>query len=628
MGRQKTTNNKKELIAYLAIIAASLLIAIWVHRLWLADLSIPFDYVGDAIFGQALVKGIIKNGWYMLNPHIGAPFTLLLYDYPGLDLGHYLLIKLISMPFPSFGLTLNLFYIATYPLIAISSFFALRQMKISYIVSVFGSLIIAFLPFHWMRGQGHLFLGSYYTAPLIVLVILWLNSDEPLLFFKTNNRIRLRLKGFKAFASIIIAVLIASTGLYYAFFAVIFMLLVGFAGFVYKKNISNLFSSLFLILVIVIVALTILSPSFIYKWRHGANKEVAVRSWVESEVYALKITQLVLPVVGHRIDFLARAKSLYNQKAPLINENDTATLGLIGSVGFVFLLAWVLFRKSLMPNLFSKEHIDYLNSLSIINISSVLIAVIGGFGTLFAGTISPQLRAYNRISVYIGIFSIFAIAILIDSLFKKYSRSIVSRSVFVVAIALLLVMGILDQTTNYMVPAYTAIKDKFNNDRKFIKKIEETLPEGSMVYQLPFVPFPEHPPVGKMVDYSHFRAYLHSDKLRWSYGAMKGRPGGLWHSKIASKPTAKIIETLSIAGFKGIYVDRFGYDKNGANIEKELSRILKVKPIVSNNNRLSFFSMARYKKTFRKRYSLNYRKKIRARVFANIKNETSINADK
>ena len=56
-----------------------------------------------------------------------------------------------------------------------------------------------------------------------------------------------------------------------------------------------------------------------------------------------------------------------------------------------------------------------------------------------------------------------------------------------------------------------------------------------MVFQLPYVPFPENPPVQQMSDYDHLRGALHSRTLKWSYPTMRGRWGDTWQRAIAQK---------------------------------------------------------------------------------------------
>jgi hypothetical protein len=105
-----------------------------------------------------------------------------------------------------------------------------------------------------------------------------------------------------------------------------------------------------------------------------------------------------------------------------------------------------------------------------------------------------------------------------------------------------------------------------------------------------------------MFDYDQARGYLHSRHLRWSYAAMKGREPAAWQALVASMPPREMAETLAFAGFRGIWVDRQSYPDTAAALafEAKLGRVLGVTPIVSGNERLSFFSMVDYWRRIRK----------------------------
>jgi phosphoglycerol transferase len=141
-------------------------------------------------------------------------------------------------------------------------------------------------------------------------------------------------------------------------------------------------------------------------------------------------------------------------------------------------------------------------------------------------------------------------------------------------------------------PPYQELKADFNSDATFVRKIEATVPSHTMIFQLPYIPFPESPPVNRMVDYDHLRGYLHSKDLCWSYGAMKGSKVDRWQRDTAGKPTEEMLSKLRAAGFGGIYIDRFGYADGGVRLESELARALNATPLVSPNQRLLFFSLA------------------------------------
>ena len=143
----------------------------------------------------------------------------------------------------------------------------------------------------------------------------------------------------------------------------------------------------------------------------------------------------------------------------------------------------------------------------------------------------------------------------------------------------------------------------YKDDGDFVARVEQAVPANSMIFQLPYVPFPEHPPVNEMTDYDHLRAYLHSTSLRWTYGAIKGREGDLWQKSISSLPLPQFVESLSFAGFNGIYVDRYGYADKGAALESELSGLTGTTPMASESGRLAFFPLFNYTQQLRAKYT-------------------------
>ena len=69
-----------------------------------------------------------------------------------------------------------------------------------------------------------------------------------------------------------------------------------------------------------------------------------------------------------------------------------------------------------------------------------------------------------------------------------------------------------------------AVAAQWRVDTRFGQAVQSAAPDGTKILQLPYVPFPENPPVQQMSDYDLLRGYLHTHGLNWTYGAMKGRP--------------------------------------------------------------------------------------------------------
>jgi hypothetical protein len=88
---------------------------------------------------------------------------------------------------------------------------------------------------------------------------------------------------------------------------------------------------------------------------------------------------------------------------------------------------------------------------------------------------------------------------------------------------------------------------------------------------------------------------------------MDARPAN-WQSVISQKPLPELVSSLAACRFKGIYLDRFGYDDRAASVEMSLRRVLGTAPLVSGDGRLSFFSLSVYTRRFDARHSRSVRR--------------------
>src|SRR5215208_701112 len=166
----------------LGTVALTCLALIPMLRLWRADLRAPFIYDGDATYNLMITKGILKYGWWLENPDLGAPSGQQLYDFPNLvaDSLHLALFKLLGVFSSDPVLILNLFYLLSFPLVALMSFLVLRQLGISAAVALVCSVLYALAPYHFWRGEPHVFLGAYYSVPVGAYLVLSLLSGRAL----------------------------------------------------------------------------------------------------------------------------------------------------------------------------------------------------------------------------------------------------------------------------------------------------------------------------------------------------------------------------------------------------------------------------------------------------------------
>ncbi|SFE86189.1 phosphoglycerol transferase [Paenibacillus algorifonticola] len=581
----------KPVYLYSSVILISFFILIWSLQLWKADLSIPFVYAGDGLLHGEIIKGIINNGWYLNNYYTGAPFGQEFYDFPISDGLFILMYKLLSLFTSNYALIFNLFYLIGFILTSITSFFVLRHFSVAYWPSLLTSVLFTFTPYHFLRIY-HLHLAAYFMIPLIIMVILWTcDQQKPIFYSMKNNKLSFSLKNKRAIISLIICVLTASSGVYYAFFSCVLLggsLLVAIIS---KFRFRSLLSMFLLILTMAFTVLLNILPTIINNFSNGKNNGTAVRGFAESEIYGLRISQLIIPVDDHGIEILSKLISRYSGY-PISSEGH-AYIGLIAVIGLLLSLVY-LYKKN------NEGPFELINQISLLNLTAILFSTIGGFGSLFSLVVTQQIRAYSRMSIFIAFISLFILSISIDFFIKKYK---IQYKIVIPIMVLLMIFGVIDQTGSSFIPQYDYNKDQYIKDKKYFETIESELSKDSMVLQLPYVPFPENPSVVNMTDYEHFKGYLHTKNLRWSYGAMKGRTAADWLKDISSNDTAQLIQKASYAGFEGIYIDRYGYVDGGLQIEKELSDILQQQPLESEDKRRSFYNLTSYNKHNKSQYT-------------------------
>lgn len=576
---------KSKLFIFTITIILSVIILILTLRLWEADLTIPFSYEGDGLSVASYFKGVIDNNSVIENKFIGTPSSLKSVETPMSDWFHIIMIRIITLIVNEPYVALNIFYLLTFPLTVITSLMVFFKFKANLFFSMIGSLLYAFIPYHFMRGENHLFLSAYYIVPIAIMLILEICDDKELFqkFDKKSNKYKFDLINLKSLKIFILGILISSSGVYYSFFTCFFLVVSGIIVGFRKKNMIKWLSSIIIILIILFGTILNLIPHIIYSINNKEVVESVERSKVESEIYGLKISQLILPITGHRIEYIANKKDAYDSEAPLINENGTASLGIVGSIGFLISLIYVYIGK--------KDNL--IKDIGLLNLSAILLASIGGFSTIFAFLVTDMIRSYNRISVFISFFSIFLIVYILGEIYNSCCKNIILKRMMLILGGFILILGIYDETSVRYVPNYYEIRTQFNADKKFIEEIEKNAPENTMIFQLPYIPFPEVASPYKMGYYDMLKPYLHSNKLYWSYGSIKGKENDLWQKEVSSKEPEEFIKNIYDKGFRGIFIDSYGYE-NEETFNKLVEDILNLTntiPIYSENGRYIYIEL-------------------------------------
>jgi phosphoglycerol transferase len=605
-------------------------------RLWDANLRVPFvynardepplAYAPDAPYYLMITKGLVDHGSYLRIPNLGWPFSLQLYDNP--ESGDNLqlaALRTIGFVLRDAVLTVNVYYLLTFVAVSLAAWFVLRRLGVSRLVAAVVAILYSFLPYHFARGEAHLLLSGYFMVPIATLLILQVLSDDPPFTARRDSpqpRWRVVLWSRRAVPWVLVCAALGSTGPYYAFFAVLLLVTAVVVDLVARRSWRRAASGAVAAGIVVVVLLANLSPSFLYWLSHGTNDEAIPRGISETEVNGLRVAELVLPRVDHRIDAFADAQRKSDRFSPVATSERGQQLGLIGAIGLVGLIVFTLSRvlrrrgddaPRSPPPLGTRAEIG--KRLGLLTIVAIVVATVSGVSLLISAVGVRYIRSYNRISVFIAFFALVAVAFGLDWIVTRVPRWH-GRAVLAGAICLaVLAVGVVDQTSGADLPDYTALERAWDSDEVFMHRIEDELgPEGA-VFQLPYVFFPEAGMIVGTGPYDQVRGWLHADSLRWSWGSVRGREGD-WQGALVRLDPPAALDALTAVGFSGLMIDRAGYDDGGARIESQYTQTLEQAPQVSPDGRLLFYDLRPWSRALRERLSPAQIDELRSKTLA------------
>jgi phosphoglycerol transferase len=554
-------------------------------QVWRGSLRVPFSSGGDGAFYLMLTRALERNGQYLTNPGLGYPTGQDLHDLPhGADNLNLLLLRVAAFTGEP-GLALNLFYLAGFFLIGVTMQVALRRLGARRDVAIVVSVLFAVAPFHLLRSTGHVLLSAYYSVPLVVLLALAVLSDDPPL--SRWRRWRPVISGRDAWV-VVACIVVASAGAYYAFFGLLLIAVGGAVATASRRTWRPVASVAMQVSIIAVVFVANIAPSIAYWMREGANPRVARRYPSETETFGLRISQLVVPRPNHRLDLLARMAE--RSRGGPIDSELGQNLGLVVGAGFVLLLAIVAWRLVLRASAtawWTTGRGRVLLDAGFLTLCCLLTAAAGGFSYLLSSVGARDIRAWNRMSIVIAALACVAVALVASEVLDRLERS-GRRRWGAVALALLLVVGLLDQTSPADSREREAHEMAWDVERAFFRDVAAELPAASPVFQLPVQQFPEEPAILGTDSYSEALAYVHAPELRWSFGAMKGRvPGPVPGFDL--RPGTEMADALAAQGYRAVVVDRAGYADRGADLEARLAAATAPPSVVSADGRYSLF---------------------------------------
>ena len=181
----------------------------------------------------------------------------------------------------------------------------------------------------------------------------------------------------------------------------------------------------------------------------------------------------------------------------------------------------------------------------------LLLGTSCGLGVIVAIFI-PFIASYNRVSIFLMFASVLTVVLGGERFLDKSMTDKKKRILVVAAIVVLFLVSFVEQMRSYNHFSDTLLEDnstKLAQDKTFFAKLEESAGTNGMVFVLPYMSAFENLQQGNIYDYDHYRGYLNTNTIRWSYGAVNGRKNDAWYKSTSELEPDAMIKELRDKGY-------------------------------------------------------------------------------
>jgi phosphoglycerol transferase len=511
---------------------------------------IPISFDGDALFYLVQARTTLDHGWWWFNPSIGAPLGLHALPFAQNTNVDQAIVWLVGRFTREIGPAINTAWLVMLALSAVTSTWGLRRLGASRLASGACGVLFALSPFAFYRNIAHLNMVTYLVPFPLTAAVLIADSDRDRPWTPRDLA-----------APIVGCALLGFNYIYFAFFGGFVLLIGTIAGAVRTRTRAPLAAGSLCLGALVLTTALNLAPNLV-AWRIYGRPIGVEHAAVESEIYGLKIRHLLGPVGSHWFPPFQRWLERDDiARFPNENENYSARLGVLGALGFLGLMGLlVLPVADAVPR--------RLQAVAVVTAGLLLLGTVGGFGTIVSVLISPEIRAYNRLSAFIAFLALVAVAAAMDRLTRQKPAWLRAS-----AFAALVAIGAADQSPALadVARGQLRVRESVGETQAFWAPIEAQLPSQALVFQLPVRPYPLDAGIEHMKVYAHFQPYLVTQRLRWSYPVLTVDQRE-WERTITRVTDEELPRQLAQAGFSAIAVNKAGYADEGQQLLADLRK--------------------------------------------------------
>lgn len=608
--------NKKEIFSWICAGILPILAFCIVTQIWNVDLKIPLRYGGDLSGLLMNIKTVIrKESWWNFSG-LGAPYHTNMWRQLMDAYIPNAIIFIIAKITNQVGYGINFYYILSFGLSGICTYYMLRKTDVCQFYAVIGAIIYALIPGHILRGEEHIYVGSCFAIPLIIVTAVDICKGK-VCKLKIEKKSKVTLKTLfnsnskEQNIGLCFLAIVTLCTIYYGIFSLMLLTFCFLYCIINERRIFYIYYYLQYIIVEIMCIALVYLPMVLANIFDPCltNISLVTRSRGDVEVYGGKLIQYILPISGHRFQLFSKIREVYDTTFPLNNENGMASLGLIMSIGFLVGIFVSFFDKI--------KKIERLEVYGKIILFMFVLSTVGGIGAI-VGLINYNIRCYNRFSFFIGAVSIIVFLNLLQLIGKYFNTLFNKKMIYVVGVAVL-TFALLDQTTVGMI--YTKdigeeMKSQYENDERFVKNIEKIEGKNANILVFPLMNG-QQDVLGITKDnystrYCHRMLFIHSTTSNWSIGGKAGEESERFINGLENYDISEQVKIATIVGFSGIAVYNGGYEENQLkNTIKKLNEYLGEPTIKNESGEWEYYSLKDYSKQVMDEYSSNEIKKLK-----------------
>ena len=501
---------------------------------------------------------------YRVTDQFGFPLGMNLNYFPGIDITENTFAQIVTILTGKPFVGINLLVLLTFPLVAFLAYYLFRMTGLTGALAIAGAVVFSLLPYHFGRALGHTYLSTLYSAVTGMAFVLLIGSGrfEQIIRGLRKPTTRTRTRVLTILTLVVMAVITAWTGVYY----VAFTLILGAAAllwrFAHKARWKYLFLDAIPLATIGILAIIGFIPSILATRSDPPLAQLSERLPYESVIFAGNLAVALLPLPQSSLPGFDSYNSSVVEAIGAAGWGESTAITNHGSwitaAALIVILVALIVRTrrgtredAMTQKLVSLPFVTYLLAVTL------LWFIPWGANYLFAGTITAQIRAWNRFTpILLLLFLLGAAAALHQT--RVATRPAVAIPVAIAVLALTAVDSVLPFRGAYATNAKegAAITKAAN---AYADDVNEAIPDDCGILQLPYMAYPEFGVARGVNDYDHFWTSLTNPNKRWTYGAVKNTDAGVWSSQLPELPNDEQVAYLRAGGFCALHFDTRGY---------------------------------------------------------------------